>query len=239
MNIMLSAIQLDFIYRIGVAILCGVLIGFERQWLNRIIGMQTTILVAVGSCLFVMSSDYISPTGSPEAAGRIVGQIVSGIGFLGAGMIFKDGFRAYGMNSAANIWAVAAIGSLIGLHKVDLALISVVMLLSINLIFNVVDNKVGSFRKKYDLRINNNYQIDIMLKVDNYSEEFRSAVLDIITKNTVVRIYSVKTKYENKDTLKLSLFITTHDLEYKWITALVKEISVLNDKTIVDWSQVK
>ena len=90
---------IDFIIRLSVAIGCGFLIGFERQWINRVAGIQTNVLVSSGACLFILSSYFMSYEG--QAASRITAQIVSGIGFLGAGMIFKDGFTAHGINTAS------------------------------------------------------------------------------------------------------------------------------------------
>jgi putative Mg2+ transporter-C (MgtC) family protein len=102
---------LDFAVRLGFAIVLGALIGAERQWRQRMAGLRTNCLVATGAAQFVLISamvqDEISPT-------RIAAQVVSGIGFLGAGVILRDGLNIRGLNTAATLWCSAAVGSLAG-----------------------------------------------------------------------------------------------------------------------------
>jgi putative Mg2+ transporter-C (MgtC) family protein len=101
------------VLRIGTAFLLGGIVGFERQWRRRNAGLRTNALVSLGSALFVLISvriytDDASPT-------RIASQVVTGIGFLCAGVIMKEGLNIRGLNTAATLWCSAAIGSLAGL----------------------------------------------------------------------------------------------------------------------------
>lgn len=95
----------------AVALGCGALIGSERQVRQRMAGLRTNALVALGASAFVVFSglfpDEVSPT-------RVAAQIVSGIGFLGAGIIFRDGFNVHGLNTAATLWCSAAVGMMAG-----------------------------------------------------------------------------------------------------------------------------
>lgn len=229
--------EIDFIIKLLVSIFCGIAIGFERRWTNKIAGIQTTILVIVGSCLFVMSSYFIMPTSS-DAAGRIIGQIVSGIGFLGAGMIFKDGYKAHGINSAANVWAVSAIGVIIGLGQIKFGVTATIALILTNVIFKIMDDKITKIRKKYDVRIVNNYEIGILLPILEYSEEIRSSILNVIGREEDTKIYSIKTTITKKDYMTITICINTHNLDYDWITKLKKDIIILKPNFIVDWSQI-
>lgn len=88
------------------AFLLGGLIGFERQFRHRLAGLRTNTLVAVGAATFVVFSSLVSGDSSPT---RVAAQIVSGIGFLGAGIIFKEGFNVRGLNTAATLWCSAAV----------------------------------------------------------------------------------------------------------------------------------
>jgi putative Mg2+ transporter-C (MgtC) family protein len=99
--------------RILLAVLLGALIGFERQWRKRNAGLRTNALVSLGAALFVLiSAEIFDDDASPT---RIASQVVTGIGFLGAGVIMKEGLNVRGLNTAATLWCSAAVGSLIGL----------------------------------------------------------------------------------------------------------------------------
>ncbi len=104
-------LAVDLITRVGLATLLGVLIGLERQWRARMAGLQTMALVSMGSALFFILGAFSFPGTDPT---RVAAQIVSGIGFLGAGVILKHGLSVVGLNTAATLWATAAVGALAG-----------------------------------------------------------------------------------------------------------------------------
>jgi putative Mg2+ transporter-C (MgtC) family protein len=98
----------DFALRLAVGVGCGALIGFERQWRARMAGLRTNALVAGGATLFVLyavATEDSSPT-------RVASYVVSGIGFLGGGVILREGFNVRGLNTAATLWCSAAVGVL-------------------------------------------------------------------------------------------------------------------------------
>jgi putative Mg2+ transporter-C (MgtC) family protein len=96
---------------LGTAFALGAAIGFERQWRQRLAGLRTNTLVALGAAIFVMFAELIPGEASPT---RVAAQVVSGIGFLGAGVIFKEGLNVRGLNTAATLWCSAAIGLVAG-----------------------------------------------------------------------------------------------------------------------------
>jgi putative Mg2+ transporter-C (MgtC) family protein len=98
--------------RIAIPLLLGALIGFERQWHRRLAGLRTNALVAIGSSGFVIIGALMTGESSPT---RIAAQVASGIGFLGAGVILREGLSVRGLNTAATLWCSAAVGSLAGL----------------------------------------------------------------------------------------------------------------------------
>ncbi|SIQ47475.1 putative Mg2+ transporter-C (MgtC) family protein [Alkalispirochaeta americana] len=118
-----------FTIRVISALLLGILIGAERQWRNRTAGIRTNGLVATGSALFVLLSVMVEGDTSPT---RIPAQIVSGIGFLGAGVIFKEGYSISGLNTAATIWSAAAIGSLAGFGFLAPAALGTAVIVGVN-----------------------------------------------------------------------------------------------------------
>jgi putative Mg2+ transporter-C (MgtC) family protein len=104
--------QLDVAFRLVIASLLGGAIGFEREIHGHPAGMRTHLLVSVGSAAFTVLSIYAFGSGSDP--GRVAAQIVTGIGFLGAGSILKSGVTITGLTTAASLWVVAAIGMAAG-----------------------------------------------------------------------------------------------------------------------------
>lgn len=100
-----------FTLRLSMALVLGIAVGIERQWRQKSAGLRTNALVALGAAAFVLLSVKIGG----DASSRIASYIVSGIGFLGAGVIMKDGMNVQGINTAATIWCSAALGSLCGI----------------------------------------------------------------------------------------------------------------------------
>jgi len=96
---------------LAVATVLSATIGFERQWRQRLAGLRTNSLVAIGAASFVIFASLIPGEASPT---RVAAQVVSGIGFLGAGLIFREGMSVRGLNTAATLWCSAAIGVLAG-----------------------------------------------------------------------------------------------------------------------------
>lgn len=105
-------LAVELLTRVGLATLLGVAIGFERQWRSRMAGLQTMALVSMGSSLFLILSAYSFDQEGDRL--RVAAQIVSGIGFLGAGVIMKQGLSVTGLNTAATLWSTAAVGALAG-----------------------------------------------------------------------------------------------------------------------------
>jgi putative Mg2+ transporter-C (MgtC) family protein len=96
--------------RLNVALLLGSVIGFERQWHQKMAGLRTNALVALGSCGFVVFSSMVGE-GDPT---RVAAQVVTGIGFLGAGIILREGINVHGLNTAATLWCSAMVGTFAG-----------------------------------------------------------------------------------------------------------------------------
>lgn len=124
----------DFTLRLLTAMAAGLIIGFERQWHHKSAGLRTNTLVATGAALFVLLS--INLTQESGDVTRIIGQVVTGIGFLGAGIIFKEGSNVHGLTTAATVWCSAAAGSVAAGGFYLETLIGVVAIISINLLLN-------------------------------------------------------------------------------------------------------
>ncbi|PYC66058.1 hypothetical protein C7C46_31685 [Streptomyces tateyamensis] len=121
----------DFLIRLVTGVGCGALIGVERQWRARMAGLRTNALVAAGATLFVLYSEAVADTGSPT---RVASYVVSGIGFLGGGVILKDGGGVRGLNTAATLWCSAAVGVLAASGKLILAMLGTLTVLAVHLV---------------------------------------------------------------------------------------------------------
>ncbi len=114
---------------LGGAFLLGGLIGFERQWRQRLAGLRTNTLVALGAASFVQFAGQFDGDTSPT---RVAAQIVSGVGFLGGGIIFKEGLNVRGLNTAATLWCSAAVGAMCGAGLFFHAAISAAFIIAVN-----------------------------------------------------------------------------------------------------------
>lgn len=129
---------LGFLTRISVCFILGIIIGLERQYRRKIAGIRTITLVSLGAFLFVSISDFTSPNDIT----RIAAQVVSGIGFIGAGVILRDGKDIRGLNTAATLWCSAAIGTLTALNLIGEAVIGVLYILLSNILLRFVSRTI-------------------------------------------------------------------------------------------------
>ncbi len=119
----------EFALRLAVGVGCGALIGLERQWRARTAGLRTNALVAAGATLFVLYS-VATEDSSPT---RVASYVVSGIGFLGGGVILREGFNVRGLNTAATLWCSAAVGVLAASGHLVFTLIATGVVVGIHL----------------------------------------------------------------------------------------------------------
>lgn len=134
---LLGSIELDITVKLLLAALAGGLIGFEREKHGRPAGLRTNLLVAVGSCvMMIVSEAFYIKYGMFDAEttlrldpSRVAAQIVTGIGFIGAGVILKEGASVRGLTTAASLWAVAGLGMAFGMGFFSLGGIATVLVL--------------------------------------------------------------------------------------------------------------
>ncbi len=137
--------------RVLAATLCGFLIGSERELKHKVAGIRTHIIVCVGACLFASISFVMKDGQTNFDPTRIIAQIVTGVGFLGAGLIFKNDDKAVsGVTSAAFIWLTAAIGVIVGIGYIITPIIFTAGLLIVLLILHKVEDRIERAVKKRD-----------------------------------------------------------------------------------------
>ena len=130
---------IEAIGRLRLALALGALIGFERQWAQKIAGLRTNALVALGAGGFVVFSAVVGE-GDPT---RIAAQVVSGIGFLGAGIILREGVNIHGLNTAATLWCSAMVGTFCGGGFWALGLGAAALVVTTNLLLRPLLNRIN------------------------------------------------------------------------------------------------
>lgn len=140
------SIDMDFLLPIGISVLMGGIVGLEREINNKSAGFRTNILVAIGACIFTLISLRLTTNmGDPS---RVIGQVVSGIGFLGAGVILHRGVNVHGLTTAATIWCSAALGCLSGIELYGEALVCALIIVLVNASYVITDKWLADKHKK-------------------------------------------------------------------------------------------
>jgi putative Mg2+ transporter-C (MgtC) family protein len=176
--------------KVGIAILCGAMLGFERQYKNKTAGFRTIILICLGSTIFTMIS---------QRAGQGVNiNLVTGVGFIGAGVIFKDNISVNGLTTAAVIWVAAAIGMATGAGNYTLSLISTVLTLLVLWLFH--------FLEVYLDIIHHEKLLSVLFDGDNYDDLLM--LEDIIRKHDLKLQRRLVNKREGN--MLVAIFVTGH-----------------------------
>lgn len=145
-------IYLEEAAQVSVAFVIGAVIGIEREFRSKPAGFRTMILICVGSCLYTILSKENSSI-SPD---RIASNIVTGIGFIGAGVIFKEGISVNGLTTAALIWITAALGMAVGYHNYPIAIVVASMVVVALFVLEPVQRFINNLHKVKDYRIKTN-----------------------------------------------------------------------------------
>ena len=149
---------LEISLRLGCAMLVGLIIGIEREYTHRPAGMRTHILVALGACVVSIVGEMLftqyNVTGATPDPARLSAQVITGVGFLGAGTIMKEGPTVKGLTTAASLWAVACLGLASGFGYYSLALLGMAFIMITLTVFEVLQRtliRTGSSSMGYSL----------------------------------------------------------------------------------------
>ena len=178
----------SWICRLITAVILGGIIGFEREHSHRPAGFRTHILVSVGSALIMMTAIYISKHIEGEIdLSRMSAQVVSGVGFLGAGTILREGFSVKGLTTAASLWAVSCIGLAIGAGYYTGALVATI----------VIYLTLNTFKK---LIAKNNRSKNLYIEAENMSKQ--AADIGAIVKRYGGLLHSLEVLYADSSPTK-------------------------------------
>ncbi|HWR38081.1 MAG TPA: MgtC/SapB family protein [Patescibacteria group bacterium] len=222
----------DFVIRLSFAFVLGSFIGLERQWRQRTAGLRTNTLVSTGAALFVMMSFMTTNDSSPN---RIAAQIVSGIGFLGAGVIMRDGFSIRGLNTAATLWCSAAIGAMAGASFLTESCIGTVAILLANIALRPLAQKVN---KTPTDSTEEEIQYDIKITcLAEYETQIRTLLLHMVS-GELLALHSLHSKEadddKTKDVVEARLLSTNGRLDHA-VEKIVSQISLETGVTAISW----
>ncbi|MGX5724922.1 MgtC/SapB family protein [Metapseudomonas otitidis] len=154
-----------FLLRVAAALVLGALIGAERQLRQRLTGLRTNALVSTGACLFVLMSQGVP--GMAGDASRIAAYVISGIGFLGGGVIMRDGLNVRGLNTAATLWCTAAIGVLCSMGLLLEAALGTLAVLCANILLRDIAQRLNHLDTLPGSEVEQRYSVDIVCRAED------------------------------------------------------------------------
>lgn len=137
---------IEMFFQLALAAVLGMVLGFERQRRGKPAGLRTYTLVCLGSALFTILSSHVPmQSGALFDPSRIASQVVVGIGFIGAGIIFLKEDSVFGLTTAAGLWVAAAIGMAVGFQMYAIAIFATIVSFLVLWLFTFVDNRISRF----------------------------------------------------------------------------------------------
>jgi putative Mg2+ transporter-C (MgtC) family protein len=219
----------DFALRLAVGVGCGALIGLERQWRARLAGLRTNALVAGGATLFVLyavATEDTSPT-------RVASYVVSGIGFLGGGVILREGFNVRGLNTAATLWCSAAVGVLAASGHLVFTLIGTATVVAIHLFGRPLGRLIDRDNNVEEDESLQPYLVQVVCRPK--SEKYvRAQVVQHASSNDIT-LRGIHTGHANDDEITLSAHLLMDGHTPARLERLVAELSLQPGVRAVQW----
>lgn len=229
-----------FLLHLFCAAILGFVIGFERQWTHHQAGILTNLIVCLGSFAFT-SFGYLLTDDSVDLT-RIAAQVVSGIGFLGAGVILRDGGNVRGLNTAATVWASAAVGILCCLTNLVYAILVAVAIVFLHLVLHPISSKIDKIKKydKNDRKKNRRaealYKISVVCP-EEYEPEIRKSIMNIIKAEPEALLHTLESSASHSDehNKKIRAYITTKTDNDALIESLITKVGKNEEIISAGW----
>ncbi|NLM37380.1 MAG: MgtC/SapB family protein [Firmicutes bacterium] len=214
-------INYEFLVRLTVATLLGSIIGWEREKQGRPAGLRTHILVALGSCLMMLISIYGFSGVTARDPARLAAQVVSGIGFLGAGNILREGTSIRGLTTAASLWVVAGIGLACGTALYLAAVAATIVAFLVLVLLDDLELKIKDFSA-------------VRVRVEVADQPGMLSAFTQIFGNHGINIKKIQMKINSENKIAhISLQIRGHNIDKEKI---IEEISLLPGVYSVEWN---
>ncbi len=216
-----------FVINLLCCLFFSFLIGIERQWRRRIIGLRTNVLVCIGAFLFVTFSVQMDK----NDISRIAAQVVSGIGFLGAGIILKDGINVKGLNTAATLWCDAAIGVLCAGGLIIEAAIGTICILFSNIILRFITRKMMANTKEKETYI-------VKISCESDKEIIIRNLISNITNKENVYLKNIE-KSINYDKVEIKATINSTEPFNHIIDRMMNRIAIESGVDSIGWNKLE
>lgn len=224
--------ETQFVARLGLALLLGASIGFERQWRQRTAGLRTNALVSTGSALFVMLSAVT--TQDQTSLSRIAAQVVSGIGFLGAGVILREGLTVRGLNTAATLWCAAAVGTLAGAGWKLAAITGALAVLAIHLCLRALALRINR-QPRDSSEEETEYRIWFVCRSDDEAR-MRELLVQTVAGNASLTMRSLHSEDQNNPAkIEVKANLTSSGRNDGLMEQLVSRLSLESGVSAVSW----
>jgi putative Mg2+ transporter-C (MgtC) family protein len=197
--------DMEIILKLLLAIVWGGIVGAEREYRSKSAGFRTMIMISIGSCLFTILSFFIGGMSNPD---RIAANIVTGIGFLGAGVIFRSATKVNGITTSATIWAVAAVGMGIGAGHYFASGTACILILLVLAVLPYVENFIDkqNMEREYSITCTYNSQSRAMIEEVLMKNTLKfHAVKEIKQEGSITIIWSVQGHLNNHERFILAM----------------------------------
>lgn len=225
----------DFALRVAAALTLGAMIGAERQLRQRMAGLRTNALVSVGASLFMMVSVL---EGDASGHMRIAAQVVSGIGFLGAGVIMREGMTVRGLNTAATLWCSAAIGILCGLGFALEAAIGTGFVLIANLVLRHLAQHINAHGSEAGIETESIYRVTAVCEAEQ-EVQVRNLMLRMISGMPALMLQSLHSEdaaHAGRIEVRADLLTPLSSLGL--LEQIVSQVSLEGSVSAVRWALV-
>jgi putative Mg2+ transporter-C (MgtC) family protein len=219
-----------FAIRIVCALVLGVVIGVERQWRQRMAGLRTNALVAVGAALFASISILMDAKANPT---QVAAYIVSGTGFLAGAVIFKEGFNVRGLNTAATLWATAAVGTLCGSGFIPEAAFGSAAILAANVLLRPLVQRINR-QPLGQTELSQAYEIAIVCSGSD-EETVRAAVLSQINAIKTLLLRSLESHNIEGDRVRVRAVVVSAERADAKLERIVGRLSLDSKISAASW----
>jgi putative Mg2+ transporter-C (MgtC) family protein len=216
--------------RLMVALVLGACIGTERQWRQRAAGLRTNTPVCFGAAAFVDLGLTIAP-----ATTQVIAYVVSGVGFLGAGAIMKDGGNVRGLNTAATLWCSAAVGACAGAGELLDAVFVAVLLVAINSVLRPLSRYIDQ-RSLSVMETHTFYRLRLFCETEFQGEALYQLTREIAARSLVLRkTLSEKVEGTDNSVIQVILESPTHDATL--LNGMAEELRAFPWAQSVEWTE--